>query len=225
MNISKFSRALKITLTSVLLLGSQLAAAQFDTGSVINLNWSSLGSQSGGNGAFSGSIVSGPGAGTSFVSFCLEKFETFNLNSNLFVKNVSTTTTTADPLSAETAWLFSQYSNNAVGYTATTNSKNLSMQNAFWFLEGEITQSVLNADTQAKNWVTAAQTAVTSGAWSGVGNVRVLNLYKDVNYGTAAQDQLVMLAPVPEPETYAMLLAGLGMMGAVVRKRKQTRQL
>lgn len=30
------------------------------------------------------------------------------------------------------------------------------------------------------------------------------------------------LAPVPEPETYAMLLAGLGVMGAVVRRRKQT---
>ena len=29
-------------------------------------------------------------------------------------------------------------------------------------------------------------------------------------------------APVPEPETYAMLLAGLGLMGAVVRRRRAT---
>ena len=28
-----------------------------------------------------------------------------------------------------------------------------------------------------------------------------------------------MAAAVPEPETYAMLLAGLGLMGAVVRRR------
>lgn len=28
------------------------------------------------------------------------------------------------------------------------------------------------------------------------------------------------LAPVPEPETYAMLLAGLGVMGAIARRRK-----
>jgi len=27
------------------------------------------------------------------------------------------------------------------------------------------------------------------------------------------------MAPVPEPETYAMLLAGLGVMGAVARRR------
>lgn len=29
------------------------------------------------------------------------------------------------------------------------------------------------------------------------------------------------IAPIPEPETYAMLLAGLGVMGAVARRRKQ----
>ncbi|MDD5481180.1 FxDxF family PEP-CTERM protein, partial [Rhodoferax sp.] len=29
------------------------------------------------------------------------------------------------------------------------------------------------------------------------------------------------VAAVPEPETYAMLLAGLGMLGAVARRRKQ----
>jgi hypothetical protein len=31
----------------------------------------------------------------------------------------------------------------------------------------------------------------------------------------------VILGPVPEPETYAMLLAGLGLMGALARRRKQ----
>lgn len=29
-----------------------------------------------------------------------------------------------------------------------------------------------------------------------------------------------MVAPVPEPETYAMLLAGLGLMGVIARRRK-----
>jgi hypothetical protein len=32
----------------------------------------------------------------------------------------------------------------------------------------------------------------------------------------------VNIAPVPEPETYAMLLAGLGLMGFVARRRKQS---
>jgi hypothetical protein len=34
-----------------------------------------------------------------------------------------------------------------------------------------------------------------------------------------AYNGAIQLAPVPEPETYAMLLAGLGLMGAVVRRR------
>jgi hypothetical protein len=72
----------------------------------------------------------------------------------------------------------------------------------------------------AQSFVTFANNAVTNG-YATLGNVRVLNLYKDNNYTIYAQDQLVMLAPVPEPETYAMLLAGLGVMGAVVRRRKQ----
>ena len=31
------------------------------------------------------------------------------------------------------------------------------------------------------------------------------------------------MAPIPEPETYAMMLAGLGLMGFVARRRKQQR--
>ena len=45
-----------------------------------------------------------------------------------------------------------------------------------------------------------------------------------INYGgfwsygeTSAQ--FIQAAPVPEPETYAMMLAGLGLMGAIVRRR------
>ncbi len=38
--------------------------------------------------------------------------------------------------------------------------------------------------------------------------------------GTANYAMLVRVGDVPEPETYAMLLAGLGVMGAVARRRK-----
>lgn len=44
--------------------------------------------------------------------------------------------------------------------------------------------------------------------------------------GTASQSAYsITLAPVPEPEAYAMLLAGLGLMGTIARRRKNTDQL
>jgi hypothetical protein len=43
--------------------------------------------------------------------------------------------------------------------------------------------------------------------------------YYNGNYN--ASNWHVAAVPVPEPETYAMLLAGLGLMGFVARRRKQ----
>ena len=43
------------------------------------------------------------------------------------------------------------------------------------------------------------------------------------NTGTVGAISPGVVAAVPEPESYAMLLAGLGVMGAVVRRRKSTR--
>lgn len=215
----KFDRVLRAALASALVFGAQIVSAQalsanVGTGSVIQLSQPSN--------AFSGTVTGGPGAGTTFASFCLEKLEYVSLNTNLYVGSVSTATasapgtysSTSDPLSSQTAWLFTQYSNNLYGHTASVNA---SMQNAIWFLEGEISQSALNTDSQALSYVNSAN----ASSFSGLGNVRVLNLYSNSSFTSYAQDQLVMLAPVPEPETYAMLLAGLGVMGAVVRRRKQ----
>jgi hypothetical protein len=39
-------------------------------------------------------------------------------------------------------------------------------------------------------------------------------------FNTVAQDQLY-LAPIPEPETYAMMLAGLGLIGFVAGRRRR----
>ena len=36
--------------------------------------------------------------------------------------------------------------------------------------------------------------------------------------------QLSLISQVPEPETYAMLLAGLGLVGFMARRRKETAQ-
>jgi hypothetical protein len=56
-------------------------------------------------------------------------------------------------------------------------------------------------------------------AGTDVGRVKVLNV--TTLAGGPAQDQL-FITPVPEPEIYAMMAAGLGLMGFVARRRKQS---
>lgn len=43
----------------------------------------------------------------------------------------------------------------------------------------------------------------------------------DAYNSSIQQTHAFLLTPVPEPETYAMLLFGLGLMGMVVRRKKQ----
>ena len=140
-----------------------------------------------------------------------------------------------DPLSKGTAWLYTQFRNNTLD-TAHGVANNFvqdaahanSLQLAIWSLEDELnagygTLAAFNSNAMAMNWASVAK---TQGAlWSDTGRVRILNLY-DTRSGTVGaytfsgnhQDQLY-ITPVPEPETYAMLLAGLGLMGFVARRR------
>jgi PEP-CTERM motif len=236
---SKLGHMVRATLAITALAGAQLAAAQAGAGSVVTLG-NGPGTVAG---VYTGSVVSGPGAGTSFLSFCLERYEYFSgYGVNLFVQGVTDHTVNAssgpeynlnnhqitDPLGASTAWLFTQFSAGTLaGYNPlAAESSNNSLQRAIWNLEGEMasTEAQFISDTQARTWVTAANAAVTSGAWSGLGNVRVLNLFNDRAMTSHSQDQIYMVSSVPEPETYGMMLAGLGLMGAIARRRTKAKE-
>ena len=179
------------------------------------------------------------GTNYDFITFCLERNEYFNsYGQSLKVSAVNTgavnggyggqTSTNFDPLSNATAWLYTSFSNGTLldlasnAYTHTQSNAN-SLQRAIWALETEITSSsgsawtAYQADAQAQDWVTQAN----NSGWTNIGQARVLNLTKwDGNAWVNSQDQLY-ITPIPEPETYAMLLAGLGLMGFVARRRRQ----
>ena len=61
-----------------------------------------------------------------------------------------------------------------------------------------------------------------SNFYSTAGNVFAINL---TNAASGKNGQLIftLSSPVPEPESYAMLLAGLGLMGTIAKRRQRQR--
>lgn len=166
-----------------------------------------------------GTVVKG-----SFYAFCVERDEYMNFSSFFRVDDISTEARdggiaggSPDPLDVKTAWLYTQYIESpsvldaVAGWTAANAEvRGTAMQNAIWFIEQELT----SVSGLASNLVTAA----TNAGWTNTGRVKILNV--ETLSGGWAQDQLY-ITPVPEPEIYAMMAAGLGLMGFVVRRRKQ----
>ncbi len=158
---------------------------------VINLDdWSSLGIY---------------GEGDWFYTYCMESGEFFR-NGRIYYADISTVAQRGgedveDPLDERTAYIYTNYINGQ--YDGVSE---MDIQEAIWFLEDE--------DGGINNSLVAEATAaVADGEWSGIGDVRVLNLWRYYDsqtdiYSGWAQDQLVTVSVIPAPS--AILLASFG---------------
>jgi hypothetical protein len=113
---------------------------------------------------------------------------------------------------------------NTLQSTLTGGQQSAAFQLAVWEVVNEGTASAYNVNSGdfyvssgdssvrslANTWLTNAM------AWTGP-STQSLNVWAGPN---STQD-LGVFAPIPEPETYAMLLAGLGLMGFVARRRRR----
>lgn len=97
-----------------------------------------------------------------------------------------------------------------VGYSVLSGNEYATM----WDEQGDFydLNSFLNAETKQAGWQLLEATAIND-----LGQV-VGHAYNSitVDYGSFVLNPI----PVPEPETYAMLVAGLGLLGLTARKRK-----
>lgn len=67
-------------------------------------------------------------------------------------------------------------------------------------------------DLFSTNWNSAINTSIT---------LRITDTNTEIQGNDFAIDDIRFLAPVPEPETYAMLLVGLGLLGFMAFCRKE----
>jgi hypothetical protein len=128
-----------------------------------------------------------------------------------------------DNLDPRTAYLYTQFAtgvlssydyNPAAGRSASADA----LQQAIWYIEEE---SLGSYTGQSKTWVDEAQANINSGAWSGIGNVRVLNGWVPGYVGATGnvdyrlQDTLYL---VPVPAAVLLGVLGLGVAGWKLRK-------
>lgn len=235
----KTTQALLATLIAALFAAQPALAAPMDLADGDRVKLDRVGTYGGigGGGEFRTVGVNvAAGLGDSFETFCLERTESITLGTPYYV-DINTEAKAggyggavagADPLSYSSAWLYTQYRNDALddlfgGFSYTSNASLNSLQLAFWKLEDELDPSWLatyGADAMAVSLVSVA----SASGWTSLGDVRVMNLYSSYSptggFSGPKQSQLYMM-PIPEPETYALLMAGLGLMGFVARRRKQ----
>jgi len=112
------------------------------------------------------------------------------------------------------------------------NSKNASgdYRAVLWNTAGTIVDlnSFLDAATVEAGWVLYEANAINRDGWIVGGAINTINMTSSAFLLTPGASRLpsaflvTSVSPVPEPETYALLMAGLGLLGAAARRRKVT---
>jgi len=99
--------------------------------------------------------------------------------------------------------------NHLVGWTETASDLTIPYRSGYFAESATLPGSFFSLDVSNASLVLSA----SGGAFSNI----AANPQNKIEFSFTA-------VPVPEPETYAMLLAGLGVMGAIARRRRTIKQ-
>ena len=175
-----------------------------------------------GAGGFSATYTPTGGAPTSFVAYCIDLFQTFSFNSTFNVTPVSALSLFGATTTMALDRLYTQRF-----AAADTNIESAAFQLAVWEIIQEssgsysLTGGAFRASaTPSSN--TNDLAAITMGnTWLGGLGSGASGGYTLTALTSGTRQDQMMATPIPEPETYMMLLAGLGLMGFVARRRQR----
>lgn len=147
-------------------------------------------------------------SGTSFAAFCIEPLASNSV--------LPATYSVSSFSGAEAVHLAALYQ------TSFSTSMNATQQAAFQLAIWEFTQETSIFGTQTGDFVSQGPTAVTTLADSYVAaalSFTGTSSYQVTKLTNGDYQDLVFATAVPEPETYALFLAGLGAIGMLARRR------
>jgi len=156
------------------------------------------------------------GPGTSFAAFCFDPFQYANGGVSNYL--VSSGLGSLDQTKA--TWVNNLYSQNYASSIGSANGA-AAFQLALWDLakdDGNLTSGNVKITGSSSSDVVDRANSMITGAKSGTGAAQYsFSLYTS----TSAQDYVVAtsVTAVPEPQTYAMLLSGMCLLGVTARRR------